>query len=120
MVLDDAHWIDPTSRELLDLTLDRVSGLRVLVVVTYRPEFQHAWSGQPYVTTLALNRLGERDGAALVEQLARGRIDPMRVLKYHQNRPVSRQGFELMQQRFEQLLALALRAQIEVGGRVWQ
>jgi class 3 adenylate cyclase len=70
MVFEDAHWVDPTSRELLDLTLDRASRMAALVVVTFRPEFQHAWSGQPHVTTLALNRLGGHDGAALVEQLA--------------------------------------------------
>ncbi len=70
MVFEDAHWIDPTTRELLDLTLDRVARLRVLLVVTFRPEFQHAWSGPPQVTMLALNRLGGHDGAALVERLA--------------------------------------------------
>jgi hypothetical protein len=70
MVFEDAHWIDPTSRELLDLTVDRVRRLPVLLVVTFRPEFQHAWGGQPHVTMLALNRLGGRDGAALVERLA--------------------------------------------------
>ncbi len=70
MVFEDAHWIDPTSRELLDRTLDRVLRLRVLLVVTFRPEFQHAWSGQPQVSTLALNRLVGRDGAALVRRLA--------------------------------------------------
>jgi class 3 adenylate cyclase/predicted ATPase len=70
MVFEDAHWIDPTSRELLDLTLDRIARLPILLVVTFRPEFQHAWSGQPQVTTLALNRLGGHDGAALVDRLA--------------------------------------------------
>ena len=70
MVFEDAHWIDPSSRELLDLIFDRVSRLDVLLVVTFRPEFQHAWSGQPHVSMLALNRLGERDGVALVERLA--------------------------------------------------
>jgi class 3 adenylate cyclase/predicted negative regulator of RcsB-dependent stress response len=70
MIFEDAHWVDPSSRELLDLIFDRVSGLRVLLVVTFRPEFQYAWSGRPYVSMLALNRLGERDGAALVERLA--------------------------------------------------
>ena len=70
MVFEDAHWIDPTSRELLDLTLDRVKRLSALLVVTFRPEFRPAWSGQPHVMTLALNRLGSRDGAALVERLA--------------------------------------------------
>ncbi len=70
MAFEDAHWIDPTTRELLYLTLDRVARLPVLLVITFRPEFQHAWSGQPHVTSLALNRLGGHDGAALVERLA--------------------------------------------------
>src|SRR5262249_57800983 len=65
MVFEDAHWIDPTTRELLDLMLDRIARLRVLVVITFRPEFQQAWGGRPYVTTLVLNRLGERDVPAL-------------------------------------------------------
>jgi len=70
IVFEDAHWIDPTSRELLDLILNRVSRLPVLLIVTFRPEFQHGWSGQPHVTVMALNRLGGREGAALVERLA--------------------------------------------------
>jgi class 3 adenylate cyclase len=70
LVFEDAHWVDPSSRELLDLIFDRVSGLRVLLAVTFRPEFQHAWGGQPHVSVLALNRLGDRDGAALVERVA--------------------------------------------------
>jgi tetratricopeptide (TPR) repeat protein len=70
MALEDAHWIDPTSRELLDLTLNRISRLPVLLIVTFRPEFQHVWSGQPNVTVMGLNRLGGHDGAALVERLA--------------------------------------------------
>ena len=72
MVFEDAHWIDPTSRELLDLAIDRLPRLPVLLVTTFRPEFRPAWSGQPHVTALSLNRLVERDGAALVEQLAGG------------------------------------------------
>src|SRR5260370_30807366 len=70
MVFEDAHWIDPSSRELLDLIFDRVPGLDVLLVVPFRPESRHAWSGPPHVSMLALNRLGEGDGAALVEHLA--------------------------------------------------
>jgi predicted ATPase len=70
MVFEDAHWIDPTTRELLDLTLDRARRLPVLLIVTFRPEFQQAWGGQPHVTMLALNRLGERDVAALIRGLA--------------------------------------------------
>jgi class 3 adenylate cyclase len=70
MVFEDAHWIDPTSRELLDLTVDRVRRLPVLLAITFRPEFQPPWSGRPHVTGLALNRLGERDGEVLVKKLA--------------------------------------------------
>src|SRR5216684_3102750 len=67
---EDAHWVDPTSRELLDLMVDRARRLPVLLVITFRPEFQAAWGGQPHVTTLALNRLGEREVVALVRGLA--------------------------------------------------
>ena len=63
--------IDPSSRELLDLTLARVTRLPVLLVITFRPEFPQNWSGQPHVTLLALNRLGQRDVMALVRELAR-------------------------------------------------
>jgi predicted ATPase len=70
MVFEDAHWIDPTSRELLDLSVDRVRRLPVLLVITFRPEFQPPWAGRAHVMSLALNRLGERDGEALVQRLA--------------------------------------------------
>src|SRR5262249_34167206 len=70
IVFEDAHWIDPTSRDLIDLTVDRIRRLPVLLLVTFRPEFQPPWSDGPHVTTLALNRLGDREGSALVERLA--------------------------------------------------
>jgi class 3 adenylate cyclase/predicted ATPase len=80
MVFEDAHWIDPTSRELLDLTVERVRSLPVLLVVTFRPEFQPPWTGQPQVTTLALNRLDRRDRTGLVEQIADGKPLPDEVI----------------------------------------
>jgi class 3 adenylate cyclase len=70
MVFEDAHWLDPTSRELLDLTVDRVRRLPVLLTITFRPEFQPPWSGRSHVNSLALNRLDEGNGAALVKELA--------------------------------------------------
>jgi len=70
MLFEDAHWVDPSSLELLDLALDRVARLPLLLMVTFRPELQQSWSGQPHVTLLALNRLGERDVTALVRELA--------------------------------------------------
>ena len=70
MVFEDAQWIDATSRELLDLSVDRVRHLPVLLAITFRPEFQPPWGGRSHVMNLALNRLGERDGEALVHKLA--------------------------------------------------
>ena len=67
IIFEDAHWIDPTSRELLDLTVERVRSLPMLLILTFRPEFQPPWIGQSHVTTLALRRLGGREAAALVE-----------------------------------------------------
>jgi class 3 adenylate cyclase/predicted ATPase len=70
MLFEDAHWVDPSSRELLDLMLDWVARLPVLLMVTFRTELQQSWSGQPHVTLLALDRLGEPDVTALVRELA--------------------------------------------------
>ena len=70
MVFEDSHWIDPTSRELLDLTVERVRNLPVLLIVTFRPEFQPPWTSQPQVTMLALNRLDQHERTALIEQIA--------------------------------------------------
>ena len=72
-IFEDAHWIDPTSRELLDLMVERVRELPVLLMITFRPEFQPPWGGQPHVTNLALNRLGGGDVAALVNGIAGNR-----------------------------------------------
>jgi predicted ATPase len=65
MVFEDVHWIDPTSLETLGRTADRLRTLGVLLIVTYRPEFQPPWIGRPYVTALNLNRLGEREIGAM-------------------------------------------------------
>ena len=58
MVFEDAHWIDPTSRELLDLTVERVRSLPVLLIVTFRPEFQPPWTGQPQVSVAGAQSAG--------------------------------------------------------------
>jgi predicted ATPase len=81
VVFEDVHWMDPTSRELLDLTVERVSSLPALLVVTFRPEFRPPQIGQPQVTMLALNRLDRRDRTALVEQIAGGKRLPDEVVE---------------------------------------
>jgi len=80
MVFEDAHWIDPTSRELLDLIVERIRSLPVLLIVTFRPEFQPSWTGQPQVSVLALNRLTWRDRTVLVDQIAGGKALPAEVI----------------------------------------
>jgi DNA-binding winged helix-turn-helix (wHTH) protein/predicted ATPase len=80
MVIEDGHWIDPTSRELLDLTVERVRSLPVLLIVTFRPEFQPPWTGQPQVSILALNRLNRRDRIALIAQVANSKTLPDEVV----------------------------------------
>src|SRR5262249_5461437 len=65
MIFEDAHWIDATSHEQLDVMVERVPELNVLLIVTFRPELQPNWSGQARVTMLALSRLDRRDRIAL-------------------------------------------------------
>jgi predicted ATPase len=69
MIFEDLHWADPSSRELLDLTVEQIERLPVLLMATFRPEFQSAWTGQPHVTTLSLRRLGREESSALIHAL---------------------------------------------------
>jgi class 3 adenylate cyclase/predicted ATPase len=80
MVFEDAHWIDPTSRELLDRIVHVAARLPLLLVVTARPEFQAPWSSAPQVTVLALSRLGAREGRALAEHVAGGKRLPDEIV----------------------------------------
>jgi predicted ATPase len=80
MVFEDAHWSDPSSRELLDLTIDRIQNLPVLLFITYRPEFAPPWTGQSQVTTLALSRLNRRNGTVLVKRMAGNQALPDDVI----------------------------------------
>jgi class 3 adenylate cyclase len=69
MIFEDAHWVDPTSVEALGRTVDRIRTLGVLLIITYRPEFEPPWIGRPYVTALNLNRLGEREIGAMIDRV---------------------------------------------------
>ena len=66
---EDVHWIDPSTLELLGLAIERIRQLPVLALITFRPEFQPPWTGQAHVTTLAMNRLGRRQGQDLVTRV---------------------------------------------------
>src|SRR5262249_6784198 len=63
-LFEDVHWIDPTTLEVLDQVFDRIESARVLLLVTFRPEFTPPWLGRRHVTFISLNRLGRRQSAA--------------------------------------------------------
>ncbi len=75
MIFEDVHWIDPTSLEVLGRAVNLVKTLPALLIVTFRPEFNAPWVGQAHVTSLALNRLGQRDVSAMIAHLVGGK-DP--------------------------------------------
>jgi predicted ATPase len=66
MIFEDLHWIDPTSRELLDLTVEYIARMPALLVATCRPEFEAPWTSQPHVETLSLRRMGREESGELV------------------------------------------------------
>ena len=76
MIFEDVHWIDPTSLEAVGRTVDRLRTLGVLLIVTYRPEFEPPWIGRPYVTALSLNRLGEREITAMIDRVTGNKALP--------------------------------------------
>src|SRR5882672_10259473 len=81
MLIEDAHWIDPSSREFLDLTIERTLHLPILLLVTFRPEFQPTWVGRQNVTTLTLNRLSRLELAEMVGRITGGKALPDEVLE---------------------------------------
>jgi class 3 adenylate cyclase/predicted ATPase len=70
IVVEDAQWIDPTTQELLDQFVDRIARQRVLLVLTFRPEYSVRWVGQSHVTLLSLSRLSRRQSGRIVEFVA--------------------------------------------------
>jgi class 3 adenylate cyclase/tetratricopeptide (TPR) repeat protein len=81
IALEDAHWLDPTSRELFDQIVDRLQRLPVLLVVTFRPALSPPWIGFPHVTLLTLNRLTQQQARLLVERVAGGKALPLEVIE---------------------------------------
>ena len=72
VVFEDAHWIDPTSLELMNRVIRRVADLRVMTIVTHRPEFTPPWLDLGHVTMLKLNQLGRGEVLDLIHQAAGG------------------------------------------------
>jgi class 3 adenylate cyclase len=79
MLLEDAQWSDPTSLELYDLIIDRVPALRVLLIITFRPELSPPWTGRPHVSLVALSRLAPRQRAEMIAGITGGKALPEEI-----------------------------------------
>ena len=78
-IFEDAHWSDPTSLEALGRAVDRIATLRVLLLVTFRPEFEPPWIGRPHVTALTINRLTQRDVDAMIDRVVGNKLIPASI-----------------------------------------
>ena len=79
MIFEDAHWTDPTSLEAFGRMVDRIAGLRALLIVTFRPEFEAPWIGRPHVTALTINRLAQREIDAMIDRVAGNKLLPASI-----------------------------------------
>ena len=79
MIFEDAHWADPTSLEAFGRIVDRIRALRVLLIVTFRPEFDAPWLGRPHVTALTLNRLAQREIDAMIDRVVGNKSLPASI-----------------------------------------
>jgi predicted ATPase len=70
MVFEDVHWADPTTLELLTLIVSKIAQRRVLLIVSFRPEFETSWISQVQATVLTLNRLVSTEVDAMIDQIA--------------------------------------------------
>lgn len=77
--IEDAHWIDPTSSEWLDMLIDDLQELPILLIVTFRPEFHPRWTLFSHVTALPLSRLDRDQGSAIIHRVAGGKALPTEV-----------------------------------------
>jgi predicted ATPase len=79
-IYEDVQWIDPSTLELLALTVERAHHMRLLLVISARPEFTPPWPGYAHVTTISLSRLSRREATTLITEVAQGRALPDEVI----------------------------------------
>ena len=79
IIFEDAHWIDPTSLEAFGRAVEGIRTLRVLLIVTFRPEFEPPWIGRPHVTALTLNRLAQREIDAMIDRVVGNKLIPANI-----------------------------------------
>jgi class 3 adenylate cyclase/predicted ATPase len=78
--LEDAHWADPTTLELMSRAVDTIQQLEVLIVITFRPDFDCPWTSHAHTTALALNRLTRSQSVEIITGICGGKELPTEVL----------------------------------------
>jgi hypothetical protein len=79
MIFEDAHWSDPTSIELFSRIVNRIQMLHVLLVMTFRPEFNAPWIGQPHVSAITLSRLTRRELQTMIDRVVGNKLLPATI-----------------------------------------
>src|SRR5262244_895736 len=80
-VMEDLHWIDPTTLELLSLLVDQGPTVRILALFTFRPDFSPPWTGRSHLTQMTLARLPRRQATEMTSKVARGKALPAEVVE---------------------------------------
>ncbi|MDF0676669.1 MAG: adenylate/guanylate cyclase domain-containing protein [Nitrospira sp.] len=78
-IVEDAHWLDPTTMDLLTRIIDRIQPMRVLLIIAFRPDFKPVWADYGHVTFLTLSRLPRRHSVELLGSLTGGKSLPLEV-----------------------------------------
>ena len=81
LVMEDLHWVDPTTLELLSLLVDQGPTARILALFTCRPDFRPPWTGRAHLTQVTLSRLPQRQAAELTGRVAHGKALPADVVE---------------------------------------
>ena len=79
--MEDLHWVDPTTLELLSLLVDQGPTARILALFTFRPDFSPPWTGRSHLTQVTLPRLPRRQAAEMTDRVAHGKALPPEVVE---------------------------------------
>jgi predicted ATPase/class 3 adenylate cyclase len=80
-VMEDLHWVDSSTLELLSLLVDQGPTARILTLFTFRPDFSPPWMGRAHLTQLTVNRLPQRQAVEVIRQVAHGKVLPAEVVE---------------------------------------
>ena len=80
-VMEDLHWVDPTTLEFLTLLVDQGPTARILALWTFRPDFSPPWTGRSHLTQVTLPRLPRQQATEMTDRVAHGKALPAEVVE---------------------------------------